>query len=527
MSHPANTETILTKEVFESVKPAKKENLKQRAYLNSLSGMLDFSFIQLTGFIINPFIVAGLGTSMYGIWQVIGQMTGYTKMADTRATQVLKWTLAGKRNVVEVDELRSDLTTAMVVTAISLPFVLLIGAVISWYAPVITQADPKYYDLIRITCAILISGLAINKFFDLFEAVLGGMNLGYKRMGFRAGIVVVGGLLKIYIISQGFGLIGLALVQVFLSLVTGYVFYRVVKKHVWWFRFGKTNMTKVKSFGKLSGWYMAFTTLKMVLMNSDKIILGFLIGPLYVAKYALTMFTSTAVQGAVTNVITGITPGISTLYGEGNYDKVREARKLVLSLAWTLSAAIGCTILMINRSFVNLWVGPEHYAGNIENLLILLVTVQVIFFQIDSYMINVTLNMKRKVKLSAWVGVLSTLLGFLLIREFQIVGLCISLLVGRLIYTFGFPMLLKKQMQDKFTFFSKGSIRPVLSIIILYLLATLAGYEINITNWLTLLLAAVLIFSVAGIIYWFVGINASERREITLSLSKIKVLKFK
>lgn len=93
--------------------PKKKENLKQRAYLNSVTSIIDYGGAQITGFIVSPFIVNGLGSAVYGIWQMLTQMTGYAGMADTRATQVLKWSIANKRGVAEKEELRSDVTTAL------------------------------------------------------------------------------------------------------------------------------------------------------------------------------------------------------------------------------------------------------------------------------------------------------------------------------------------------------------------------------------------------------------------------------
>src|SRR5213596_2459558 len=109
------------KSVLTKKKKSKGENLKQRAYLNSLTSIIDFAAIQITGFIINPFIVGGLGKSMYGIWQMLNQMTGYANIADTRASQVLKWTIAQKKDTSDNDELKSEVTTAFAVTIFILP----------------------------------------------------------------------------------------------------------------------------------------------------------------------------------------------------------------------------------------------------------------------------------------------------------------------------------------------------------------------------------------------------------------------
>jgi O-antigen/teichoic acid export membrane protein len=508
-------------------KTEQKENLKQRAYLNSLSSIIDYAGIQITGFIINPFIVSGLGSIMYGVWQILGQLTGYTKMVDTRASQVLKWSLANKRDVASQEEFKSDVTTALCVTAITMPIALIIGGIISWYAPVITQAEEKYFSLIRITCAILILGLVVNKFFDLFEAVLGGMNLGYKRMGFRAVIVAVGGALKVLAITQGFGLVGLSVVQIVVSVITGISFYFIVKKNVWWFEFGKTNFSRIKSFGKLSGWFMAFSTLKMLLLNSDKIILGYLAGPVLVAKYALTMFTSTAIQGAMIAVITGMTPGICTLFGKGEYDKVKKARMVVNTITWLFSVSVGFTVLLLNKSFILLWVGAEHYAGNFENLLILLIAVQIIFFQLDSTILNASLDMRRKVALSACASILSITLAFILVPKFSIAGLCISTLTGRLFYSIGFPLLLKRRMKDDATFFSIQQLRPFIIAFCLFGLATYAGGAFNFSTWLQLLVAGLFTLVITGLVFWMTGMSIRERQETWKILSGIKLFRFK
>src|SRR5688572_10162766 len=85
--------------------PAKpKENLKQRAYLNGLTSIIDFAAIQITGLLVSPVIVNGLGSSLYGALKIIGQLTGYATLADARATQVLKWTVARKKDIASEEE---------------------------------------------------------------------------------------------------------------------------------------------------------------------------------------------------------------------------------------------------------------------------------------------------------------------------------------------------------------------------------------------------------------------------------------
>jgi Na+-driven multidrug efflux pump len=47
----------------------------------------------------------------------------------------------------------------------------------------------------------------------------------------------------------------------------------------------------------------------------------------------------------------GMTPGICTVFGKGDYDKVNKARKTVNSVTWLFCAAVGTAVLFLNKSF--------------------------------------------------------------------------------------------------------------------------------------------------------------------------------
>jgi O-antigen/teichoic acid export membrane protein len=346
-------------------------------------------------------------------------------------------------------------------------------------------------------------------------------------MGFRAGIVFFGGGLKVLVITRGYGLIGLSLVQVLMTLVLGISFYFVVKKNVGWFGFGPTNKKKVISYSKLSGWLMAFTGAKMFLMSSDKILLGYLIGPVLVSKYALTMFTSLAIQGIIINVVSGITPGIGGLFGNQEFDKVKKVRSLIMNLTWLFAVTTGVSVLLFNESFIHLWVGRHHYAGLKENLLILIVSVQSIFFQIDSFIINVTLDMKLKFLLTAVASIVTIILAFFLVKHYQIIGLCISILAGRFILTIGYPIILKKRMYDTSTLLPARMFQPLLTAAFFLLLSAFIARWITITTWMLLVPAVLLTLVITSLLYWIIGIRPTDREEVWKTLVKINLLKRK
>lgn len=513
----------------ENILPKKKaktkENLKQRAYLNSLTSLIDFAGAQITGMIVSRFLISGLGGSLYGIWQMLGQMTGYAKMADTRATQVLKWTVATKKDIASEEELRSDVTSALLVTAFILPLVLIAGSIISWYAPIITKAEAAYYNLIRITCSLLILSLVINKIFDLYESVLRGMNLAFKRMGFRAVIVVLGGVFKIIALKQGYGLIGLSIVHVLISFITGFTFYLIVKKNVDWFGFGKTNMKKVLGFSKLSGWYMANTATDTLLTNSDKVLLGFITSPMLVSYYSLTMFVPLAIQGLIFKVIIGIIPGIGKLFGLKEYSKISKVWGNMNDFIFLLMTASGFTIILFNSSFLNVWVGKGYFAGNIVNTLIIIMIIQDTFIKHDGYIISATLDLKKKVYLTVLASLTFLILGYFLTKEFQIAGLCISIIIGKFLLFFGQRRVLMQKIQHEIfqSFFEKYH-SLIVSFAMLGAACYLSSYVHSLSIFYIIGLAPIT-FVVAFSLFYFLGLNKNKRNDLMQIINSIKIFK--
>lgn len=519
----------MSKELIESPplkrKVKTKENLKQRAYLNSLTGIIDYAVVQLTGFIVSPFIVSGLGSAMYGIWQMLGQMTGYAKIADTRATQVLKWTVAKKKDVVDEEELRSDVTTALAVTIFIVPLVLIAGGIISWYAPYITKAEVIHHDLIRITCSLLILSLVVSKLFDLYESVLRGMNLAFKRMGLRGAIIAAGGGLKVLVITQGYGLIGLSVVQVIITFIIGVTYYYVVRKNVSWFGFGKTSYARILSFSKVSGWYLADTGANIILSNSDKILLGFIASPVVVTYYALTLFLPTALQGMINRVIMGIIPGIGKLLGLKEFEKLNSVLKNINSITFLLTTASGVTIILLNSSFLNAWMGEGYYAGSIANTLIMVMVVQDTFIKHDAYVLSATLDLKKKVFLTLLSGLAFIALGYFLIKEFEIIGLCISIIAAKFLLFNGQRNIIHKVTQHSLVEPWHRRLQP---LAISLLMLGLAGYVSTLMEPLGLFEMAGLapvIFIVSLLLFFTLGLQKESRNELIHIVSSIKLLK--
>ena len=375
----------------------KSENLRRRAFLNSITSLIDYVAKMGVGFFLNPFMVTMLGPIYFGAWQVISQLNSYMATADLRAATSLKFILSRDRSTKKDIELKEAVSAALYSNLVFVPLYLIAGVFITWFAPILAGVELSYYYVVRVATSLLVFSFIATQFFFLFESTLHGMNLSYKRIGIRALITLLGGAATAIVLFFGYGIIGMAFVQIIIAIATGLSFLWIVKTNIPWFGFVKVKTRQVVDFIKLSGWYMLQKFADLLSQSIDMILLGYLAGPTYVGAYAITKYLMIAASGLIRTVSNASAIGIAKFIGERNYEKLLEARSQLIFIQWLLITIAGSIVCLFNKSFVNLWTENNLFSGQIETLLIVLIASVTVLYQIDSSIISSTLNVKRKI----------------------------------------------------------------------------------------------------------------------------------
>src|SRR5882724_501421 len=135
-------------------KPARR--LTQRAYLNAVQLALDYGAKVVVVSVVTPILVAGLGSSLYGSWQMLSRLISYMTAADGRPTQALKWVIANRQADDDVVAKRRQIGSALGVWLMFLPVLTIVSIIMVWIAPTITKVPPNLRFSIRLTCSILV-----------------------------------------------------------------------------------------------------------------------------------------------------------------------------------------------------------------------------------------------------------------------------------------------------------------------------------------------------------------------------------
>lgn len=458
------------------------EALTLRASLNAVAGLVDYTAKIVVTLVVTPILVSGLGRALYGVWEMLTRLGLSFTAVDGRPTGALRLVIAQHQADGDDVAKRRLVGAALLVYVLVLPLLAAGAAAVAWWvAPALADAPPPLVGTVRVAAALALAAFLLTGLSALPEAVLRGMNLGYRRMGVQAGLNVLSGVLAAGAIGMGFGLVGVAGAQLVFAIASGVCFWLLARRFVQWLGIAKPRREDVRTLFGIGIWLAAGDAVAKIMLSSDVLILGTVMAPALVTTYVLTGYAARMAQGVHVFVATAAIPGVGGLLGHGEWSRAAQARRELHLLTWLFATVIGATILLANRTFVALWVGPANYAGVMVDVLIVLLAVQTLFIRVDAYIIDAALRPRLRVLIGLVAMLLSVVLAIVLTRAYGIAGLCTGLLVGRLVQSVAYPVLARRHLQAAV---GEGILRRLVAMVALFALAATLGSRLAVDGWL-------------------------------------------
>jgi O-antigen/teichoic acid export membrane protein len=245
-------------------------------------------------------------------------------------------------------------------------------------------------------------------------------------------------------VVSGGGLVRLAWATVAVTLLSGALYLWLARVHIPWFGLARPEASAVRRFMGLSWWFLVWNMVSRATMGGDIVVLGIAGTAAQVTSYSLTRFIPLTITGSVASLIFGMAPGLGGLIGAGEMVRAARVRSETMAVAWLLTTVAGAGVLLWEESFLRLWVGQRYFPGVVPTLLIVLMILQLTLIRVDSNIIDLTLNVRRKVLL----GLLSVLLSvgfawFLVARlDLGIAGVAAGFIAGRAVQSVTYPLII-------------------------------------------------------------------------------------
>jgi O-antigen/teichoic acid export membrane protein len=491
------------------------ETLARKASLNMVASILDYSARIVVGLLVLPILVSGLGNSLFGIYQTLGRLVGYATPAGGRPSQALKWTIAQRQSSADVADKRREVGSAIAVWLLFLPLLATAGGILAWFAPQILGVSDSLYTTVRVAAAILVAELIIGNLATIPQSVVQGENLGYKRMGLSTVVVLVGGGLTALAVVLGGGLVAVCAAVLATTLLTGLLFWWVARVNVPWFGVAKPAFGRARQFIRLSGWFLLWNLVMQVMRASDVVVLGIVGSSDLVTVYTLTRYIPEAIFGVVAIVVSAVMPGLGGLVGGGQLGRVATVRNEAMSVTWLIATASGATYLVLQESFLDMWVGPSYYPGGVTSLLVVLLMLQFALIRNDSSVIDVTLQLGPKVLLGIIAAGASVGLAVGLMKvDPSIATMALGFLLGRAILSVAYPIILALYVGNSALGQVWSALRPAVVTALAFGLALLVAPFVDVGSWILLALLSVVVVALFGAASYWGGLTGAQRRRL-------------
>ena len=408
----------------------------------------NFVVLALLGLVVNPIVLGSVGAVAFGVWKTAQQVVGFLSLADGRAIQALKWVIASRDGREDGDALRRDVGAALVVWVLWLPVSCAAVVLLVWVVlpRLVGEADPG---LALAVGAVLAVGVMAGGVLGVPDAVLRGSNLvhlsAYSSTAVGIGVAVA----SVLAVRLSSSIVALAVTTVAGAVVLAVVTWWVAARRVPWWGAAWPHAGEIGRLSRSSGWLLAWSTVDRVLLSAELLLLGAVLGPAVAASFAITSYVTVFAVGAGMLTTGAMMPSLGGLLARDG----REAARLV-GLAKSLNAAIivlaGGTIVLLNETFVSLWVGDEHYLGDPVNALMVVAMAQAMLLRTDAQILDVSLQVARMVTLVGTCIVLSVVIAWLVLRETQSpAAMYVALVAARLPASLLAPRLAREQVPHR------------------------------------------------------------------------------
>lgn len=487
----------------------------RRASLTFASSSLQQIAQLLVGFVVEPIIIRGLGTELYGAWAIIQQLANYLAVGDLRPASALKLTLAITQHDNDFSAKRRQIGSAVMIWFRMLPLLILGGVILVVIVPSLSGVSAQNIGSVRVAMALAVLNVCLAGLLTIPDNVLRGSNLVYKAMGLSVVLVVLAGLLNILVIEGGLGLVGLSGAVVLVGLLTGGVRLRVAQRAINWFGIERPLRNEIHRLFHISLWVFGASITYLLLNSTDLIVAGITVGAREVGMYAATGLALRLGSGFITNLVGSGSAGLADLWGKGAVERVAQVRLLTQLTAIFATTWLGVEIIIFNQAFLRLWTDSGLYAGDWVNLILVLIAVVSISSRADILIMDFMLVLKKKTFISLIAGIISTLLSLLLAFRLGLVGIALGTLAGQLMVSVYVAHTVSNRLRLSLWQYARSILRLVLSCLVLYGVAMLVAPSVGQANsWVVLIGKGVVVAAVSLPLLWLGGLTLSQRNEI-------------
>lgn len=476
-------------------------------------------------FVIAPIVVNHLGSVYYGIWTLLMQFTGYLWLFDFGVRESVIKYVAQYHASGERDKLQATVQTAVSVYAVVSALGLVAVGAISWALPVLFNLPPEAVPAARIAAFLTGTTVAQSFLANVFAGVLMGLQRFYLVARVSVLFSVARSVLIYVLLTHGYGIIALSVVQFAMSLISNGWVYRLCRVHLPDVSFGiirpaRDEVKKLLTYGQ----YVLIANIgDKIIFATDALVIGIFLPIAALTPYAVAGTLIGHLRSFITSMASVFNPLTSSL--EASRDKAALAQVVEggCKAAMLLGLPVCIGLIMLGERFISLWMGPV-YAAEASTVLTLLAIGHIV--GLPYYTISGVLYGLGEHRIVAWSriveGAANLTLSVILIRTYGLAGVAIGTSIPHMLVVGGLlPLALPRFFPIKLGHYYRTIyLRPLLASLPFVGACWLVVHGLDPRNLVTFFAGGLLSLVAYVVPCWAVALSPSERTRIQSAVQR-------
>jgi O-antigen/teichoic acid export membrane protein len=320
-----------------------------------------FACSAIISFFMSPFIVHHLGTSAYGVWVLVGSLTGYLGLLNLGVRAAVTRYVARFYAESNDREANAVASSALVIFLIAGLIAVLVSVIAAVAIMPLFHVPASYQIAARV--ALVLAGFNIAT--SLVSGVFGGILAALHRFDLINLIEAANSLLTaltiVLFLSAGNGLIALAVINLLFAIAAGVVNATAVFRiyPALSIQFSKCDSEHLKLIFSFSIYTFLLQLSFNVIFYTDSIVIGAVLSVGLVTFFAIAGNLMNYSRMLISGISTTMTPRAGALEAMGRTDEIQMLVLKAMRLATLVMLPTALTFLLRGSSFIRLWMGPE------------------------------------------------------------------------------------------------------------------------------------------------------------------------
>ena len=477
-----------------------------------------------------PFLIHRLGDERYGIWTLIGLVSGYYGLLDlgTRGAMGYFVARARARNAtVEISELTA--TAFWFLTAAGL-VVLVIGTGVLLLFPDLFRVAAAVRGEVLVALGITLVLTVLTLPLDIFAAIVNGCRRGDIITLTETSVRILIFILIFVLFQNGARLDVLAGIQLVGKIIVWAIAFTTARRLEpnWSVRFRHRRRERLGEIMRYGGQTTVINVAGMVIERLDAIVIATVLGARMVTVYVIGQSLVMYLSQGVSAITLALTPFFADLHAK---DDAERSRWLVLAgtrAASLVTGLIAGGLFAFGHAFIARWVGPQYVQGpwylrSDTVLLVLIAAFIPRLLQSATHQYLFGVNKQWYLSRAFLVeGVVNLTLSLLLVKPLGLAGVAIGSALPSVISQGWFiPRFVSRDLGISYAqLFREGQVRGLMIGVVVAICGLLVQRLVAPTTWPGFFAGVVTTLVLAAPFVWLIGLTAEDRAMVHSAVAR-------